>query len=607
MPPRVRAIARAVRRKNPGWPLSRCIAVAINAVKYSAATGDSKLPGRQNERPDTVAAHQAAAADWAAKKASAHAHTAHASGAVLLAEHQPYRYRHGWIPLGTEVHDLKRVRDRKALMADTPDEVMRSVIDNRGGDKIAVYRNERNEIIGAANFTRDRYSKENALIDMRVDREARGRGAGHKLISAVAQDAQAQSKGKSDWGLNVTNALASAIPFYAQTGATFRNENSSVGYWDAAATNAAAAGTHIDNRPLLTPKQIREGTPPPRETSLAVQAGSVPVRASGDGPRITGVSTGRAAFLVALGKRKKKRRRRAVALAAAPHRPYRYRHGWIPLVPGDDGSGDVAALDRAAGAAPSYAAMKARADRSAAKKAPTSRQPPSYAYETGEVGDSITRRGKFSPGQDEALTTAVTAIEKVHHVGALPKLSVRTKLLDEGTYGEFGDENRPHIELTSAISPHQAMTAVHEIGHYLDKEGLGESPDVFATSAAKADQDWGSPMGGFLLAAYGSDTLRDVTDTANGNSPYDDAGLYRAYASYLGAPREVWARAYAQYIANQSQEPQLLAELHDAQKMDAYEPLGMPHQQWPDAEFEPISSAIADILARQGWLHADDA
>jgi len=69
LPPRVRAIARAVKRKHPSWPLGRCIAVAINMVKHSAATGDVKgLPGRQNERPSTVAAHSAAAAHWAAMK-----------------------------------------------------------------------------------------------------------------------------------------------------------------------------------------------------------------------------------------------------------------------------------------------------------------------------------------------------------------------------------------------------------------------------------------------------------------------------------------------------------------------------------------------------------
>jgi hypothetical protein len=85
LPGRVRAIARAIQRKHPEWDLSRCIATAINAVKYSAATGDSKLPGRQNERASTVASHGAAAAEWEAKKARAHAHTAPGAVALLLA------------------------------------------------------------------------------------------------------------------------------------------------------------------------------------------------------------------------------------------------------------------------------------------------------------------------------------------------------------------------------------------------------------------------------------------------------------------------------------------------------------------------------------------
>lgn len=33
LPPKVRARARAIRRENPGWSLSRCIAVAISQYK----------------------------------------------------------------------------------------------------------------------------------------------------------------------------------------------------------------------------------------------------------------------------------------------------------------------------------------------------------------------------------------------------------------------------------------------------------------------------------------------------------------------------------------------------------------------------------------------
>lgn len=74
LPGRVRAIARAIKRKHPDWTLSHCIAVAVNAVKYSAKTGDAKLPGRQNEHASTVAAHGTAVSQWQALKARAHSH-----------------------------------------------------------------------------------------------------------------------------------------------------------------------------------------------------------------------------------------------------------------------------------------------------------------------------------------------------------------------------------------------------------------------------------------------------------------------------------------------------------------------------------------------------
>jgi hypothetical protein len=123
LPGRVRAIARAVKRKHPEWSLSRCIAVAINAVKYSAATGDSKLPGRQNERPSTVAAHSAAAAHWEAMKGKrgkgggkrkVNATADPLDGVELAGGHHvtgtPHRYRHGWIPITPAAAEAESTR-----------------------------------------------------------------------------------------------------------------------------------------------------------------------------------------------------------------------------------------------------------------------------------------------------------------------------------------------------------------------------------------------------------------------------------------------------------------------------------------------------------------
>jgi len=72
LPPNVRARARAIKRKNPGWPLSRCIATAINANKHATRTGgDLFFKGRQQEGKGPLARHVGATAHWEAMKGKA--------------------------------------------------------------------------------------------------------------------------------------------------------------------------------------------------------------------------------------------------------------------------------------------------------------------------------------------------------------------------------------------------------------------------------------------------------------------------------------------------------------------------------------------------------
>lgn len=71
LPPNVRARARAIKRKNPGWPLSRCIATAINANKLAASTGgELEFHGKQKDGPAALSRHVGATTSWEAKKAA---------------------------------------------------------------------------------------------------------------------------------------------------------------------------------------------------------------------------------------------------------------------------------------------------------------------------------------------------------------------------------------------------------------------------------------------------------------------------------------------------------------------------------------------------------
>lgn len=68
LPPNVRARARAIKRKNPSWSLSRCIATAINANKYSESADDTFFPGEQRQRRTKRAGHIKANRQWEALK-----------------------------------------------------------------------------------------------------------------------------------------------------------------------------------------------------------------------------------------------------------------------------------------------------------------------------------------------------------------------------------------------------------------------------------------------------------------------------------------------------------------------------------------------------------
>jgi hypothetical protein len=81
---------------------------------------------------------------------------------------------------------------------------------------------------------------------------------------------------------------------------------------------AGGGDVHPDTRAAAA-KALAEWEAAKAETHLAVQTGSVPVRSSGDGPRVTGNTTAKGAFLVAYtrGRRRRARSRRSMAIEAS--------------------------------------------------------------------------------------------------------------------------------------------------------------------------------------------------------------------------------------------------------------------------------------------------
>ena len=73
----------------------------------------------------------------------------------------------------------------------------------------------------------------------------------------------------------------------------------------------------------------------------------------------------------------------------------------------------------------------------------------------------------------------------------------------------------------------------------------------------------------------------------------------RTYITYLLRRNELWARAYAQYIAERSGDRLMLAGVREA--VDSSNAV-LSSRQWSADSFGPIRDAIDEILREVGWL-----
>lgn len=138
-----------------------------------------------------------------------------------------------------------------------------------------------------------------------------------------------------------------------------------------------------------------------------------------------------------------------------------------------------------------------------------------------------------------------------------------------------------------------ALDVVHEVGHLMDHQVLGE-PGLHASS-----QEDG-PLAEVIEAIERTPTVRRLRRALE-SGVIERSGQVRPankrILSYLLKPRELFARAYAQYVAITSADPELLRLVGAKRSVPGGE-LWYP-EQWGDEEFEPVAEAIEAILRRK--------
>jgi len=181
---------------------------------------------------------------------------------------------------------------------------------------------------------------------------------------------------------------------------------------------------------------------------------------------------------------------------------------------------------------------------------------------------------------------ATEAADSVHDDGVLPKIPLKqsTDPSDQAHLMPRRDQDgntRADYIAVRADGPTPAFTTLHELGHLLDLEGIG------------AKGSWASNTGELREVLEAARKTRAVAGLESERA--GGAGRSAEQLEYLLSDREVWARAYSQYIAERSRSKPLKTQLKVELAREA-------NAQWESDDFAPIAQAIDNLFTTLRWI-----
>ena len=179
-------------------------------------------------------------------------------------------------------------------------------------------------------------------------------------------------------------------------------------------------------------------------------------------------------------------------------------------------------------------------------------------------------------------------IDEVHGDGPLPVARIthiEKRGSTNGEYASWSDDIKTYKEASIPL------TLTHEMGHWMDNRGFRGIPEAVAPLRSKRSYASHSPLfKKFIKLAKNSNKIKEIKS----------AYLLSKSKTYLTSNHEIFARAYAQYIATKSKNPEMLAVLRSRQGKPE-DGKGYPDQ-WDDDDFVPLYEEIENIFLKIGWL-----
>ena len=193
------------------------------------------------------------------------------------------------------------------------------------------------------------------------------------------------------------------------------------------------------------------------------------------------------------------------------------------------------------------------------------------------------RQSRLSPSFDHSLQ----ALDDVFEVGDFDFGEIEVSGYSGRGEGKFNPQTGK-IQI-NRTAEHKEFTFLHEIGHAMDYDYLPQALDIEGATASLGGSFSDAPtaMDGFWKAIDESDAIKELRDSRG----EDPDGI-----KYLLDVREVQARAFAQYVAETSNDELLLWEL-DAIREDTWY-----SEQWATKDFAPIKDALDAVFETAGIL-----
>lgn len=208
--------------------------------------------------------------------------------------------------------------------------------------------------------------------------------------------------------------------------------------------------------------------------------------------------------------------------------------------------------------------------------------------------------GKLKAATEEGLA----AIHRVHGDGDHLRIPVlwTNKRLDHGEFNYLRGGLATDLRVSRAAL-HPRLTIVHEVGHFIDNQAVG----LLGVNSSVND---GSPLRSVMDAIRSTRSHAQLESLVGRkqvliqrhNEPRPRrTALKEGHAEYLLQPQELFARAYARYVAVRSGDAALLEELNLSHR---HEDALIYGDSWTDEDFHPVAKALDELFTSLGWMRA---